>query len=223
MLGAVSFDAQEKKRVFSPFSLNAKLVGHLYECLAPSEGEVRGVCVCEVSTCMVICFSHYVVETKRSCLISTSASLWNDHYWFHLLLSWFVKIIVLCFIHHLARYHCCFSQLVPLDLRSKDYRSICLIPFSTCLLYPDNANKFFVVYNKNLFVLLICALTPDALLCLVCVFCRTLRELRSCWEFARAACLSTETGCGSTGLLGLKYSRFLTRGITSTSKSGRAR
>lgn len=77
MLGAVSFDAQEKKRVFSPFSLNAKLVGHLYECLAPSEGEVRGVrvCVCEVSTCMVICFSHYVVETKRSCLISTSASL----------------------------------------------------------------------------------------------------------------------------------------------------
>lgn len=46
MLGAVSFDAQEKKRVFSPFSLNAKLVGHLYECLAPSEGEVRGVCVC---------------------------------------------------------------------------------------------------------------------------------------------------------------------------------
>lgn len=44
---------KKKKCVFSPFSLNAKLVGHLYECLAPTEGEVRGVCVSvsEVSTC----------------------------------------------------------------------------------------------------------------------------------------------------------------------------
>lgn len=46
VLRAVSFDTQEKKCVFSPFSLNAKLVGHLYECLAPTEGEVRGARVC---------------------------------------------------------------------------------------------------------------------------------------------------------------------------------
>lgn len=32
--------------VFSPFSLNAKLVGRLYESLAPAEGEVRGCDSC---------------------------------------------------------------------------------------------------------------------------------------------------------------------------------
>lgn len=47
LLSAVRFDTQEKKCVFSPFSLNAKLVGHLYECLAPTEGEVRGARVRE--------------------------------------------------------------------------------------------------------------------------------------------------------------------------------
>lgn len=43
----VRFDTQEKKiYVFSPLSLNAKLVGNLYESLAPAEGEVRGCISC---------------------------------------------------------------------------------------------------------------------------------------------------------------------------------
>lgn len=62
VLSTVKFWYPRKKFVFSPFSLNAKLVGHLYECLAPSEGEVRGVrvCVCEVSTCAWLLVSAIV-------------------------------------------------------------------------------------------------------------------------------------------------------------------
>lgn len=37
---------KKKKNVFSPLSLNAKLVGRLYECLAPAQGEVRGCISC---------------------------------------------------------------------------------------------------------------------------------------------------------------------------------
>lgn len=37
---------QHPSFVFSPLSLNAKLVGNLYECLAPAEGEVRGCFPC---------------------------------------------------------------------------------------------------------------------------------------------------------------------------------
>lgn len=49
--------------VFSPLSLNAKLVGSLYECLAPAEGEVRGCISCAyLSVCVCVWFVHGYIQ-----------------------------------------------------------------------------------------------------------------------------------------------------------------
>lgn len=65
----VSFDTRENKIylcVFSPLSLNAKLVGRLYESLAPAEGEVRGCISCAslVWLCTRACFCFLFFYTS---------------------------------------------------------------------------------------------------------------------------------------------------------------
>lgn len=60
----VSFDTQEKIYVFSPLSLNAKLVGSLYECLAPAEGEVRGCISCAyLRVCVWFLLMHGYIQS----------------------------------------------------------------------------------------------------------------------------------------------------------------
>lgn len=65
-----SFDTQEKyvhmeehpSFVFSPLSLNAKLVGNLFESLAPAEGEVRGCFPCAYSTWVSVSVSVFFLH-----------------------------------------------------------------------------------------------------------------------------------------------------------------
>lgn len=99
--------------VFSPLSLNAKLVGSLYECLAPAEGEVRGCITCFTWVCVRVCVvcsrawlhhtSQYVVVYTWLFLLRTSTLPFecHRHHWFppaHLVLCAAVKSIVSCFI-----------------------------------------------------------------------------------------------------------------------------
>lgn len=63
-----------KKYVFSPLSLNAKLVGRLYECLAPAEGEVRGCISCAYLRVWFLLVHGYFKKLSFQLLLKTDCS-----------------------------------------------------------------------------------------------------------------------------------------------------
>lgn len=123
---------QHPSFVFSPLSLNAKLVGNLYECLAPAEGEVRGCFPCALPKWECVSMwsllvhgflqrCHFKHPTNHLRLVVHALDqrlpFQNVVIHFYLLISCFVqwRASFLCFIHHFPKLHCSFCQLEPLQ------------------------------------------------------------------------------------------------------------
>lgn len=123
---------QHPSFVFSPLSLNAKLVGNLYECLAPAEGEVRGCFPCALPEWECVSMwsllvhgflqrCHFKHPTNHLRLVVHALDqrlpFQNVIIHFYLLISCFVqwRASFLCFIHNFPKLHCSFCQLEPLQ------------------------------------------------------------------------------------------------------------
>lgn len=127
--------AQHPSFVFSPLSLNAKLVGRLYESLAPAEREVRGCLPCVVSTCAWLHLKLSLQHPRYVKRLVVPAL--DQHFpletWFHLLISCFA--LVKSFIHPSFQDHCCFCHSVHSSSPATCIETITVLPDS-CLHLP---------------------------------------------------------------------------------------